>query len=112
MKLLEYLSSVKKRPGMYMSDDGRLRDLELQLWGYTAALKQHNIEHDIADFNTSFREFVYSKKLWSTSCGWADAIESNSDSPQEAIDLFFELVNLYFCEELELENAVDESKVR
>lgn len=112
MKLLEYLSFVKKRPGMYMSDEGRLRDLELQLWGYSAALKQHQIENDVTDFNSSFREFVYSKKMWGTSRGWAGAIERNSASPEEAINLFFELVNLYFYEEHKLENAVDESKVR
>ncbi len=95
-----------------MTDEGCLRDLEHQLWGYHIALKLHQIESDVLNFNESFGDFLYSKKMWNTSRGWADAIERNSASPEEAIEIFFDLANLYCQEELELENAIDESRVR
>ena len=55
VKLLDYLSNVQKRPGMYMADGTCLRDLELILSGYGAALHAHDIENDLTQFNQEFR---------------------------------------------------------
>ncbi len=94
-----------------MADNTSLRDLELQLFGYDAALKAHEVENDFAGFNVEFREYVFKKTLWSTSRGWAQAIIDNSESPELAVETFFNLAN-EFLDTKGLENAIDESKVK
>ncbi|MCW8879757.1 MAG: hypothetical protein OQJ89_14860 [Kangiellaceae bacterium] len=106
MELLRYLSNVKKRPGMYMADNTALRDLELQLCGYDVALEAHGINNDLAGFNVKFREYVFKKTLWSTCCGWAQAITDNSETPGLAVEKFFELADAFLVAK-GIENAID-----
>lgn len=96
---------------MYMADNTSLRDLELQLCGYDAALEAHNIENDLAGFNVDFREYVFKKTLWSTACGWAQAINDNSESPELAVEKFFKLADDFLVSK-GIENGIDESKAR
>ena len=93
MKLLDYLSNVQKRPGMYMADGTCLRDLELILSGYGAALHAHDIENDLTRFNKEFGEYVYKETQWSTNRGWAQAITDNSSSAEIAVEKFFSLTS-------------------
>ena len=111
MELLKFLSNVKKRPEMYMADNTSLHDLELQLFGYDAALKAHEIEDDLDGFNVEFGRYLFKKTLWSTSRGWAEAIMDNSESPELAVETFFRFAN-EFLDSKGIENAIDESKVK
>lgn len=108
MKLIAYLKSIKKRPGMYMSEEGGLKDLEFQLWGYTAALHFHNINDDILDFNAAFGEYIQAKYDWSTNTGWAEAIIRNTENSEDALNAFFESVNQFFSEKYKLNHVFDE----
>ena len=78
---------------MYMTDGTCLKDLELLLGGYAAALQAHDIQNDLIQFNSKFNLYVYQKMHWSISCGWAHAINDNCSSPEVAVEKFFSLVN-------------------
>lgn len=107
MKLVEYLSAVKKRPGMYMADGTCLKDLEYQIGGYEAALRQHEIDNDVLGFNPGLREYILKKLQWSSCRGWADAIIQNTSSAEEAVTKFFELANQYLEEQYGITNAIN-----
>lgn len=98
MKFLDFLNIVKLKPEMYMGSDKPLRDLELQISGYSAALRLHNFSSDIDKFNPEFSDYVFNKTGWSTSLGWAEAIADHSNSNERAIKKFIELSDNFIAE--------------
>lgn len=97
---------------MFMADNSNLRDLELQIWGYDAALRANGIQDDFIGFNLEFGEYVFEKMNWSTNCGWALAITHNSNSPELAVEQFFNLANDFFLQKKGINNAIDETTVK
>ena len=92
MAIFEYLAKIKARPGMYVGGDAEVRDLsqlETLLYGYLGALHEHGIIEEVDDFMRSFGDFIYRRTGWSTACGVASAITSNTDNPRMAWDLFW-----------------------
>lgn len=78
-----------------MADSTQLHDLELQFWGYEAALQNHKIAEDISGFNAGLREYIFETRKWSTARGWANAVVTNTESAELAVATFFELADEY-----------------
>ncbi|AZZ92272.1 hypothetical protein EUZ85_16675 [Hahella sp. KA22] len=95
MKLLEFIDRVKKRPGMYLYGDNPLNSLEMMIYGYEVALKNHAIEGDLCNFRAEFNNYLFKALGWSTSRGWSNAIVANTASTEEATEIFFDLVGRF-----------------
>lgn len=88
----KWLDLVRKRPQMYIRS---LQDMQSQLHGYYQALYNHRIVESVPQMNHHFLFWVHYRTEWSTSCGWADAIEARSPELDGQLDMFFKLVDEY-----------------
>ncbi|MEV7862420.1 hypothetical protein AB0O86_27250 [Streptomyces hirsutus] len=83
----DLLEHVRIRPGMFVRG-GSLRELEMLLVGYRAALQVHHVDEDFAfaPAGGPFAEWLSATRGWSMA-GWASAIERQlPDEP--ALDAF------------------------
>ena len=76
---------------MYMCDFN-LRELELQLYGYDAALGDTGLLGEYERFNFSFSEYLRSNYQISCARGWANAITEKSGTPEQAFISFQEFM--------------------
>lgn len=77
--VFDLLDEIRQRPGMYVGGDASQRMLQLQnletlLSGYTLALRQHQIQEPVVDFNREFGAYLRGTKGWSLSCGPVAAV--------------------------------------
>lgn len=72
-----------------------LTELEAACHWYSVALGQHSVQEFGTDFHTEFSEFLLRRKRWSTCRGWASAIRQHANSPAQAWELFFRLLDQY-----------------
>ena len=112
MKLFEYLSLVKKRPGMYMTGEMPLKELEYQIHGYLAAVRLHQIPENVLEFNTGLNDYIWKQHQWSTNQGWAEAITRNSGTPEESVKRFFEIANSFIEDRYGQRGAINENNVQ
>jgi hypothetical protein len=90
----DVLEQIRLRPSMWIGQ-GSLRELETMLLGYSVALRVHQVEEPFV-FSTPgpFTEWLYERYDWSTSTGWAAAVERHADG-QEPLTVFFQLLDEY-----------------
>lgn len=87
------LHKVRRRPGTWVMN---LSELEAIIHGFYTGIAMHGIHEDVPRMTRShFGIWLFHKTKWSTSAGWAYAIEHNTNSEQEAIDTFFDFVDQY-----------------
>ena len=91
----DYLDAIRARPLMYVHQKDNLDELELLVFGYYAALNQHNIDENAPSINLHFLDWLRHHKNWSTNQGWAKAIQSNLSENLSAFDAFFTLIDEY-----------------
>lgn len=96
--VFEVLDQIRKRPSMYIGGDESRRSMQLEnleqlLTGYTLALRQHDIQEHVVDFNQEFGSFLWKTKGWSASCGPVAAIRERSATDEDAWELFWRLVD-------------------
>ena len=87
-----WLDQVRERPSMWAQT---LRDLESQVWGYSWALRNHRIVEPVPSMTRHFLYWVHYRTGWSTSAGWAIAIEAHVSDPKKRFAKFFRLVDEY-----------------
>jgi hypothetical protein len=93
VNIFTYLDEMRDRPTMYVRS---LLDLEAQIYGYYAALKNHRVVESGPSMTHHFLVWGYFRKHWSTCAfGWARAIESRISSLDEQLRKFFALVDEY-----------------
>ena len=88
---LAFLQLVASRPGMFMHDFD-LKDLELQLYGYDAALGDVGVRGNHDRFNVAFVEYLRRNHHLSCSNGWARALLEKFGSAERAYAEFGALV--------------------
>jgi hypothetical protein len=71
-----------------------LRELETMLAGYYASLALHGIVEPVPDMSHHFGTWLYSTTGWSTSAGWALAVQQHSRR-KDPLSHFFQLVDQY-----------------
>ncbi|WP_327386465.1 MULTISPECIES: hypothetical protein [unclassified Streptomyces] len=88
----DVLEHVRLRPGMFVRD-GSLQELMLILSGYGTALRVHDVgeQFDLAPVGP-FADWLRRSRGWSTSCGWATAIELNGQD-EPPLSAFFRLLD-------------------
>lgn len=87
---------------MYCDPGNRpLSILETMVGGYEIALADHDIADEGRGFNGSLRAYLRVRFGWSTSCGWAAAIQEHLKESEDELGTFFTLVD-------ELRSVVDE----
>jgi hypothetical protein len=91
--IFDWLDRVRQRPGMWV---GSLRDLEMLVWGYYAALAVHHVDEGVPSMSRHFSSWLMLKKRrWSLCLGWADAIEKHIRKGTDPLDVFFRLTDEY-----------------
>jgi hypothetical protein len=97
--IFDLLDEIEQRPAMYVGylHDGprseQLRNLEYLLFGYTIALRHHNLdESGMKDFPSKFAQYLFEKHDWSGSCGAVTAIRDAAKNDEEAWTMFWQLV--------------------
>ena len=95
--VFDLLEAIQKRPTLYVgwSEDRRedqMRDLEMLLHGYSAALHQHDVNEPGRNFLSKFSEYLRARYGWSMSCGPVVAIRNASTNADDAWELFWKLV--------------------
>ena len=91
---LSYLKNVAARPGMFMGENYDLRALELQLYGYEAALRDAGVFGVHDPFNFSFNEHLRSNVSLSCPRGWAEALMQENGQSALAFEKFLSLVKV------------------
>lgn len=90
LNIYNYLDAVRARPLMYLKKEDNLHELELLVFGYYAALHQHNIDEQVPSLDSHFTDWLHYYKGWSTNQGWAKAIYDHlSEENSSAWDMFF-----------------------
>jgi hypothetical protein len=89
---IEYIRRARRRPGMYMGDYD-LRQLEMQLHGFDAALAAVGALGAHGAFNRVFTDFVRRKTELSGSQGWAIALAEGFGAGRPAFDIFCSLLS-------------------
>ena len=92
--VFDWLDGVRVRPGLYVGGGG-LAELQTLLHGYNAALHTHGVVEDVPSMGRHFRDWLYRRTGWSCSCGWAYAITMRHTDRDEALAVFFGLVDAY-----------------
>jgi hypothetical protein len=92
-KTIEYIRAACQRPGMYMADFD-LRQLEMQLHGFDAALAAVDALGGYVRFNEDFTNFVVEEVGVSGSQGWAAALVLRFGSGKPAFDSFCSLLSI------------------
>jgi hypothetical protein len=87
-----WLDKVRERPSMFART---LDELESQIWGYYTALDNHRIVERVPSMGHHFLIWVLYRTGWSTSGGWAGAIEMHVSDPEKRFAKFFHLVDEY-----------------
>lgn len=92
--IYDYIENMHKYPDMFTRDHS-LGPIETVLHGYCACLRINQIEetgegHPFTPGD--FSAWLHETKGWSTSLGFATALESNCKGSQEAFETFFILV--------------------
>ncbi|MDX8352095.1 hypothetical protein [Cognatiyoonia sp. IB215182] len=96
ISIYDYIEQMRQRPEMFTG--GSLAPIENLLFGYEVALNNHGIveEHHGRRFTvSSFSEWLYETKGWSTNLGFSFAIEENTRETAPHLDVFFDLVSEY-----------------
>lgn len=86
------MEQVERRPGMYMLDGNDIASLETWLHGYESGMRDARADALCIGFHRAFGDFLLETRGWSASCGWAHAIKSVTETPDEASSLFFTLL--------------------
>lgn len=87
-----WLDQVRECPRMHART---LDELESQIWGYYVALSNHGIIETVPSMQRHFLTWVAYRTRWSTSCGWATAIDTHIADPEKRFAKFFRLVDEY-----------------
>jgi hypothetical protein len=95
LNIYNYLDAIRARPLMYLKKQDNLHELELLVFGYYAALHQHNINEQVPSLGPHFLDWLRYHKGWSTNQGWAKAVYDQLPEDSSAWDMFFSLVNEY-----------------
>lgn len=90
------LEQIRLRPSLWLPDRS-LRDLQNILIGYDAALTVNGLERSGFWPSGPFSDRLHARYGWSTSTGWAGAIERNA-GPEEPLQVFFRLLDEYRAE--------------
>ena len=96
--VFDLLDEIRKRPPMYVGYDEskramQLKVLEILMDGYSMALRNHNIQERVSDFNREFAEYLFETKGWSASCGPVVAILEAAKNEEEGWALFWRMVD-------------------
>ncbi len=104
----ELIENALLRPGMFFHS---LKDLETILWGHGHAFSQLEIIIQDTSFHFLFMKWIYQNTGQSTSCGWADAIESlASTKGRDPVEIFSELVREFLDQWEDHDDAPKENK--
>ena len=96
--VIEFLSSLRKKPGMYFGE-ATLSRLQAYLVGYEAGLAKSGKSLAGADQFHSFHDWVAARLGFiSSTSGWCKMIQSKSENDEEAFRSFYELLD-QFCHE-------------
>ena len=95
--IFDLLEEIERRPSMYVGGDAshrvaQLQSLEMLLFGYSLAVRAHNIDEPVKDFPREFAEYLGRKYAWSAACGPIAAILEVAASDTEAWEMFWRLV--------------------
>mgnify|MGYP004001577553 CR=1 len=93
MNIFTLLDNIKKRPDMFIRNQS-LKNLEILILGYYIGLSNHKIVEDVPEITDHFQTWIYHKYGWSTSAGWAHAIETHAKK-QKPLNLFFKIIDEY-----------------
>ena len=90
LSLPEVIAELKRRPERWLPE-ANIQYLHVFLLAWLSG------RGDETSYNYwhAFNEFVESKYNVTTTIGWANIIESKTSNTQEALELFFELVENY-----------------
>ena len=96
--VFDFLSSVRKRPGLYFGETSLSR-LQAYLLGYEAGLAKCGKSLAGADQFHSFHDWVAARLGFTSSIsGWYKMIQSKSENDEKAFHYFYELLD-QFCNE-------------
>jgi hypothetical protein len=95
LNIYSYLDAIRARPLMYLKNEDNLHELELLVYGYYAALHQHNVDELVPSLGPHFLDWLQYHKGWDTNQGWAKAIYDHLPEKSSALDMFFILINEY-----------------
>lgn len=96
--VFDFLSSVRRRPGLYFGETSLSR-LHAYLLGYEAGVAKCGKSFAGAVQFHSFHDWVAAEFGFSSSTsGWCKMIQSKAESDEKAFHLFFELLDR-FCQE-------------
>lgn len=91
-----FLEKIHARPTAFLSGSGTpldwLREIASMTFGYSTALRQHEIREPVLAFEVEFNQFLARTKGWSTSTGPVEAIRRSTATDLEAWELFWKLV--------------------
>lgn len=93
--IYSYLDAIRARPLMYLKKEDNLHELELLVFGYYAALHQHNLDEQVPSLPWHFLDWLGHDKGWGTNQGWAKAIYDHLPENLSAFDMFFSLISEY-----------------
>ncbi len=96
--VFDFLSSVRKRPGLYFGETSLSR-LQAYLLGYEAGLAKCGKSLAGGDQFHSFHNWVAARLGFSSSTsGWCKMIQAKSENDEKAFHAFYELLD-QFCHE-------------
>lgn len=93
--IYDWLEHVRIRPLMYVRKKDDLLELESMIHGYYNALHHYAIDQQVPALDHLFARWLYQKKKWSASQGWAKAIYHHLPENTSAFDMFFSLIDEY-----------------
>jgi hypothetical protein len=96
--VFDVLDEIRKRPTMYVGYDESKRAKQLQtietlMDGYSLALRNHDIQEHVRDFNREFGAYLWETREWSASCGPIAAIREAAENDEDAWHMFWKLVD-------------------
>ena len=96
MNIYDLLDEIRRRPGMYIGDHSPTR-LRSFIFGYCFALSENESKEDLSESNFyGFHDWVAIKYGYNESTsGWCHMIEEQRKCPEEALWLFYQLLDEY-----------------
>lgn len=96
--IFNHLNMIRKRPGMYIWS-GRITDLDTYLSWYAGCLFEKWITEIEIDQFHQFHEWIAKYYDYSESTsGWTNMIKNKTKTEEEALQLFFELLEKFKAE--------------
>ncbi len=92
--LINLTYAIKLRPGLYIGKKSIVR-LHQFLNGFSEAYYYIDAENKNFGVYPGFQEWIYNKYRAEEAISWSSIILDHSDNEEEAVDLFFEEVEIY-----------------